>query len=244
MIQVGFKSDKGIRRDNNEDACFIVPSEDVYIIADGVGGNNAGEIASRTAVAVAADYIRRNPVSAVKDGGEKALREYFSRCLTAVNTEVYALARRHEENRGMATTMVIAYLDGRTGYITNIGDSRAYVCRNGELICVTEDHTYVNELLHQGAISKEEAENHPKRNMLTRAIGGDAVANPDFFRVDLQTGDILMLCTDGLYSEVENKLAAEILMSAADMRDAAGKLVHAANRRGGSDNITVICLKI
>ena len=244
MIQVGFKSDKGIRRDNNEDACFIVPSENVYIIADGVGGNNAGEIASRTAVAVVAEYIRRHPVSTVKDEGEKALKEYFLKCLTAANTEVYALARRHEENRGMATTMVVAYVDGKTGYITNIGDSRAYVCRDGELFRVTEDHTYVNELLHQGAITEEEAEHHPRRNMLTRAIGGDAVANPDFFRVELRDGDILMLCTDGLYSEVENRLAAEILMNAEDMRDAAGKLVHAANRRGGSDNITVICLKI
>lgn len=242
MIQVGFKSDKGIKRKNNEDAYFVMPAENVYIIADGVGGNNAGEIASRTAVSVAAEYIRENPIRNIKR--EDELREYFMKCLSKANTEIYTLARKYEENRGMATTMVIAYVAGKLGYIVNVGDSRAYVVRQGQMKSVTEDHTYVNELLKSGVITEEEAERHPKKNMITRAIGGDAVIEPDFFRVDFESGDILLLCTDGLYSEVPDDTTANILTEAESMRDAAGMLVHEANRLGGRDNITVICLKI
>lgn len=242
MIQVGFKSDKGIKRKNNEDAYFVMPAEDVYIIADGVGGNNAGEIASRTAVSVTAEYIRENPIRNITR--EDELREYFMKCLSKANTEIYTLARKYEENRGMATTMVIAYVVGKLGYIVNVGDSRAYVVRQGQMKSVTEDHTYVNELLKSGVITEEEAERHPKKNMITRAIGGDAVIEPDFFRVDFENDDILLLCTDGLYSEVPDDTTANILTEAESMRDAAGMLVHEANRLGGRDNITVICLKI
>ena len=242
MIQVGFKSDKGIRRTNNEDACFVIPADHVYIVADGVGGNNAGEIASRTAVSAVAGYIRENPIKDIVR--EEELQKYFMACLSKANTEIYTLARKYEENRGMATTMVIAYFVGKLCYVINVGDSRAYVCRNRQLQCITEDHTYVNELLKKGVITPEEAETHPERNMITRAIGGDAVVEPDFFRVDLEDGDIVLLCTDGLYSEVKEYLTADILTDAESMRDAASPLVHEANRLGGRDNITVICLKI
>ena len=131
MIQVGFKSDKGIKRINNEDAYFVMPEDSVYIIADGVGGNNAGEIASRTAVSVAAEYIRENPIKNITC--EEDLRNYFMKCLAKANTEIYTLAGKYTENRGMATTMVLAYIAGKLGYIVNVGDSRAYVVRQGQM---------------------------------------------------------------------------------------------------------------
>ena len=242
MIQVGFKSDKGLRRTNNEDAYFVVPSDNIYMVADGVGGNNAGEIASRTAVSVIAEYIRENPVTDKKTEAE--LKEYFMQCLVKANTEIYGMARRHQENRGMATTIILVYVAGKQAYVVNVGDSRMYVCRNGLMSCITEDHTYVTELLKQGLITAQQAKNHPQRNMITRAIGGDATVQPDFFRVELEEGDVLMLCTDGLYDEVEESKMAGIIGESESMSDACRCLVNAANRSGGRDNITVVCLKI
>lgn len=242
MVQIGFKNDKGIRRTNNEDACFIVPSDDVYIVADGVGGNNAGEIASRTAVSIIAEYVKEHPISEVKD--ENELSSYFMKCLEKANTEIYALARKFDSNKGMATTIVVAYLKDDRAYIVNVGDSRAYLIRDGRMNQVTEDHTYVNELVKNGIITEEEGERHPKRNIITRALGGDALVEPDIFRIGIKKDDVLLLCTDGLYNEVSEDKIVSIISEADSMTDACRLLVNAANRSGGRDNITVICLKI
>lgn len=242
MIQVGFKSNKGVRRTNNEDAYFVVPSENVYIVADGVGGNKSGEIASRTAVSCIAEYIRENPIRTIKK--ETELKKYFMDCMDKANKKVYSLAYKHPENAGMATTALIAYVAGDAAYIVNVGDSRAYICRNRELTCITVDHTYVNTLLQQKIITREEAETHERKHMITRAIGGDAVVEPDFFRLDIRSGDILLLCTDGLYNEVSEEIIAETLSGPGTMHDIASALVDKANRCGGRDNITLVCLKI
>ena len=242
MIQVGFKSDKGIKRINNEDAYFVMPEDSVYIIADGVGGNNAGEIASRTAVSVAAEYIRENPIKNITC--EEDLRNYFMKCLAKANTEIYTLAGKYTENRGMATTMVLAYIAGKLGYIVNVGDSRAYLFRNGSLSQITEDHTYVNELLKSGVITIEEAENHSQKNVITRAVGAEPSVRADFFQTALEKDDILMLCSDGLYGEVDEQKLIEILGGRNTMSVTCTHLVDEAIRCGGRDNITVICLKI
>ena len=129
MIQAGFKTSTGLLRDNNEDAFFVVPSDNVYIIADGVGGNNAGELASRTAVTGVAQCVKDAPVAECETDEE--ICDYFSRCLSRTTEEIFALADRYEENRGMATTIVISYIRGRTAYFVNVGDRRAYVYRKG-----------------------------------------------------------------------------------------------------------------
>ncbi len=242
MVQLGFKNDKGIRRANNEDAYFVMPAEDVYIVADGVGGNNSGEIASRTAVSMIAEYVKTHPLAEVKD--ENALQEYFIKCLEETNVEIYAKARKHDENRGMATTVVIAYISGDKAYIVNVGDSRAYLIRNEKISRITEDHTYVNELVKQGLLSEEESERHPKRNIITRALGGDAVVEPDIFRVEIRSDDVILLCTDGLHGEIHDEEIVRIVSDAESMQDACRLLINAANRSGGRDNITVVCLKI
>lgn len=242
MIQVGFKSNKGVRRANNEDAYFVVPSENVYIVADGVGGNKSGEIASRTAVSCIAEYVRENPIKKIKK--ETELKKYFMDCMDMANKRIYSLAFKHPQNRGMATTALVAYVAGNSAYIVNVGDSRAYICRDRKLSCITVDHTYVNTLLQQNIITQEEAETHDRKHMITRAVGGDAVIEPDFFRIDIQSGDILLLCTDGLYNEVHEDIIAETLSRPESMQDIANELVDKANRCGGRDNITLVCLKI
>lgn len=242
MAQIGFKSNTGVIRDNNEDACFVIPSHNVYVVADGVGGNNAGEIASRTAVRGVAEYVAATPIDEYED--DEAIYEYFSRCLALVNEEIYQMGREHKENKGMATTVVVAYIRGMTTYVVNVGDSRAYLFRDGRLSQITEDHTYVNELLRNGVITTEEAENHSQKNVITRAVGAEATVRADFFQAGLEKGDILMLCSDGLYGEVKEQKLIEILGEKNTMSSTCNRLVEEAIRCGGRDNITVVCLKI
>ena len=242
MAQIGFKSNAGVIRDHNEDACFVIPSCDIYVVADGVGGNNGGEIASRTAVRGVAEYVDANPIDDCEDADE--ICNYFIRCLELVNQEIYQAGRKHKENKGMATTVVIAYIRGDTAYVVNVGESRAYLFRNGSLSQITEDHTYVNELLKSGVITIEEAENHSQKNVITRAVGAEPSVRADFFQTALEKDDILMLCSDGLYGEVDEQKLIEILGGRNTMSVTCTHLVDEAIRCGGRDNITVICLKI
>lgn len=241
-MEVGFKTDKGIRRNNNEDACFVMKNDRVFIVADGVGGNNSGEIASRTAVNEIAKYIEDHNLEKIKS--PKRIRTFFEECVEEANLKIFDMSSRFEENRGMATTVVIAYVCSDTLYITNVGDSRAYIFRNDALNQITEDHTYVNTLIKAGIISEEEAENHENKNMITRAVGADYIINTDFFSVPIETGDIILICTDGLYAEVDEKKLVGKFKEDKTMMDICNELVEEANKNGGNDNITMICLKI
>ena len=241
-MEVGFKTDKGQRRSNNEDACFVMKKDGVFIVADGVGGNNSGEIASRTCVNGIAKYVETNAVSELSEATE--VKAYFEDCLKDVNFRILELSQRFEKNKGMATTAVIAYVAGQQLYIVNVGDSRAYLLRNGVLSQITEDHTYVNTLLKAGIISEEEAEHHENKNMITRAVGADYTIEPDFFQRTIEAGDIILLCTDGLYGEVTKDELISRLTEEETMTHICNELVEAANRNGGSDNITMVVLKV
>ena len=242
MVEVGFKSDKGLKRKNNEDAFFVIPESNVFMVADGVGGNNSGDIASRTTISRIAEFIRNNALSGAS--GETGIYDYFRQCLEDVNKNVYDMSKRSPENTGMATTVTIAYLEGDNAHVVNVGDSRAYLYSSGILTQITEDHTYVNALIKEGAITKEEAQFHAKKNVITRAVGGEAVISPDFFSVEVKPGDILVLCTDGLYGEIGDENINRLLTSGGSMEEICTNLVNKANQCGGHDNITVICLKL
>ena len=242
MTQVGFKTDKGKKRDRNEDSLFVMPQEDIYIVADGVGGQNSGELASSMAVKNIAEYIKANPLHGIKN--EEELKSYFLDCIRNANKTIYRTAQLSEQNAGMATTVVLLHLTDGYAYIVNVGDSRAYICRNGRISQITEDHTYVNELVKGGSITKAQAEIHPQKNMITRALGGEEKILPDFYRLETEKNDIIILCSDGLYGELS---AGEICGMAADsnsMSALSRGLVQRANRNGGNDNITVICLRV
>jgi len=242
MIQIGFKCNKGIVRKNNEDACFVIPSHDVYIVADGVGGNKSGEVASRTAVSEIAELV--NDCALKSFATPEEIFGFFSEVIDYTNQKIYQMGQEDENKKGMATTLVMAYINGFEGYISNVGDSRAYLLRDGELRQLTVDHTYVNELINKGVITEEEAENHKQRNVITKALGAERFVGPDFYRISLCKDDIVMLCTDGLYGEVRDPQIIEILQSGLNMNDACSKLVEAANNAGGRDNITVVCIKL
>ena len=154
------------------------------------------------------------------------------------------MSETHPENTGMATTIVMCYVVGKRAYFVNMGDSRGYIYRNDRLRQVTEDHSYVNDLVKTGIITVDAAVKHEKKHMITKALGGDLVAEPDFFKANLQEGDIIMLCTDGLYQEVESVEIKKILAQDHTMNQATSELVKKANQNGGGDNITVICIKV
>lgn len=243
MFQVGYRTHKGMVRSHNEDACFIMPEQNIYIVADGVGGNHGGEVASRTCVYEITQYAGRNELP--EDADARTVRDYLKDCISSVNEVIYKKEQLKEDCQGMATTLVICCIRGKYAYIGNVGDSRAYILRDEKLVQITEDHTYVNVLIKAGVISEEEALNHEKRHMITRAIGAEEEVKPDFKQVEIMEGDILLLCTDGLTGEVDDRRITEILSEEnITMAQATDRLVEEANDAGGKDNITAICLRV
>lgn len=239
-MEVSFKTDKGVMRANNEDSFFIIPGDNVYMVADGVGGNNSGEMASRMTVTGVAEYISNNSLEGVNTF--RTTKTYFTDCIKRVNYKLVQKANSDEAMRGMATTIVLSYFAKNKLYVMNIGDSRAYIFRNGKLRQITEDHTYVNSLKKAGLITGDGA--NTAKNYITRAVGADVNVEPDFFQMTVKPGDIIMLCTDGLYGETGDKAIADELSSGKSMGEMCSDLVNMANAGGGTDNITVVCLRV
>lgn len=241
-MNVGFKTDKGIQRSNNEDAFFVMERDHVYLVADGVGGSKSGEIASRTAVTEVVRHIEAKSPETLQSDEE--IRAYLEQCVQDANDKVLELSERFTENNGMATTLLVAYLRGNILYFSNVGDSRGYVCRKDTLVQITEDHTYVNQLLKEGHITREQAKNHENKNMITRAVGAEERVDVDLFKIEVRAGDRILLCTDGLYGEVEEGEMERIMAKHLSMTETCRELVRKANQNGGGDNITVVCVEI
>ena len=232
-------TDIGRKRQLNQD--FIYLSEtpignlpNVFIVADGMGGHNAGDYASRYAVETVVDEIgasfERNPVRILGEAIEKA------------NTLIRQRAREDEAYSGMGTTMVAATCIGRYLEVANVGDSRLYVIRN-KMEQITQDHSLVEEMVRMGGIDKETARNHPDKNIITRAIGARDFIETDFFNLELQTGDMVLLCSDGLTNMMDDEAIYRILTENGSLKDRVEKLVETANRNGGKDNISVIVIE-
>lgn len=246
MAVFGFRTDVGKRRDNNEDALLVLPKLNIYAVADGVGGLNSGEVASRCAMNGIENFIYTNPLSGADNlegkYRENWLRGYFTRCLQKVNSEIIQAANDKPEMNHMATTVVICYLDMESLYIVNVGDSRAYILRDDILTQLSVDHTYVNSLIMAGTLTEREARIHPKKNVITKALGTGKNFEPDFFRFDLHKNDRILLCTDGLHGELTDDEIADLLRSEDDLNTTCKLLVDASNKKGGNDNITVVCV--
>ena len=242
MITVGFKTDKGKKRSDNEDSLFVIPDKKIFIVADGVGGQNSGELASRMTVGYMAQFVCLNPIEEAKTGSE--LKSYFMKLFSGANSLVHEKATSEKSNYGMATTTVLCYIRENTAYFVNVGDSRAYLIRDGRSYQVTEDHSFVQTMIREGHLTKEEAEKRADKNMITRAIGGEEEVHPDFFTLDLFQRDTIILCTDGLHGEVDDDTMTEIVSSASSMHELATELVDKANEAGGRDNISVVCIRI
>ena len=241
-MKIGYLTDKGKRRSKNEAAIRVLYDQKFFMLADGVGGNKSGEVASTTALQALANFTEHNPLSKLEND-EQAFR-YFDSAIEYVNKVINTLSEKEPEYAGMATTLVCAYIDGDKMYIANVGDSRVYIVQDGEIKQITEDHTYVNDLVKMGAITKEEAGNHARKNVITRAIGANAYNKADCFCEHVGKDDKVLICSDGLYDELSEKEMLEHIINQENMVDCAEELVDMANTRGGSDNISVICISM
>jgi protein phosphatase len=222
-------SDTGKKRRRNEDSYVVAPP--LFAVADGMGGAQAGEVASKLAAAALEDT----------DSGSSKGRERVVSLIQEANRRVYERAHADPATSGMGTTMTVALVEGQVVTIGHVGDSRAYLVRAGHLEQLTEDHSLVNELLKSGKLSPQEAVTHPQRSVITRAVGTDPDVDVDAFTVDALVGDVFLLCSDGLTDMVDDEDILDLVERNHDDLDRVAKsLVSAANRGGGEDNITVI----
>jgi PPM family protein phosphatase len=243
-VKFGVKSDKGRKREKNEDSCNILagyPGVPVtFIIADGMGGHNYGEIASRMAVDNISSLILQFPgIFIDEDNISVAICDIIRK----TNSEIYREASGTEEYSGMGTTLTIGTVINKKLYIEHVGDSRFYLFREGNLKQLTSDHSYVEELLKSGSITMEEALNHPKRNVLTRALGCMETIDIDSVEHDMLDNDIYLLCTDGLTNLLGEDEIKAVIENGMDLEYMCDELVQKANEKGGNDNITVILFK-
>lgn len=233
-MHVSALSDVGLIRKNNEDSFFVCAPQ-LFIVADGMGGHEAGEVASRMAVAAIQEYVLNHVET---DDGEILLKE----AIRVANRRIFEEAAAREGCHGMGTTVSAAYIHNDTLYWGHVGDSRIYLIREGEGHLLTEDHSLVWQLMKQGELSEEEASSHPRRNVLMRAVGTEPEAEIDVGKTSLLQGDQVLLCTDGL----SNLLTGEEIVGVATRKtkpdETVQYLINLAKDRGGFDNITVILI--
>lgn len=232
-------TDIGQRREMNQD--YVFSSEkpvgnlpNLFLVADGMGGHNAGDYASRYTVETIVDVVSKSdetePISLLEEAIQTANRSLLAR------------AKEDMDRRGMGTTIVALTILGNRLYIANVGDSRLYVV-NQKINQITRDHSLVEEMVRMGEMDKEVAKDHPDKNIITRAIGALPEVLVDFFEVEIEEGDTVLMCSDGLTNMVEDEEIRNIVMGQRDTVEKAEKLVATANQNGGKDNITVIVIE-
>ena len=230
-------TDVGKRREMNQDYVFASDQPvgnlpNLLIVADGMGGHKAGDLASRYAVETMVEYIRN-------EKKEERPIPLLGAAIHTANDAVAAKAKTNRELEGMGTTVVAAAVQGEYLYVANVGDSRLYLI-DREIEQITRDHSLVEEMIRVGELKREDARKHPDRNVITRAVGVHTPVKIDFFDVKLERGDIILLCSDGLTNMVEDSEILRIVRKSSSLKEAAQKLVNEANKNGGKDNISVV----
>ena len=230
-VAYGASTDVGRVREANEDSYLV--AEPLFVVADGMGGHIAGDVASSTAVKV------------IQDGSGSLSSEdpaTLTKIITDANTAIWDKAKSDPALRGMGTTCTLVLIDDDRVHIAHVGDSRAYRLRDGQLKQLTEDHTLVGRMVQEGRLSAEEAQHHPQRSIITRALGVDEDVQVDLDTVELSDGDRLLICSDGLSSMVEDDQIKDVLARESDPQKTADALVELANEAGGDDNVTVVVI--
>ena len=248
-VNAGAKTDKG-QRPNNEDHFAVVDTrrrqmraDGVLIIADGMGGRNFGEQAAETAVETVEEALAEL-LDIRQEAGEVVIGDALASALRKANARVYELSSADEDRKGMGTTCVAAVIEGERLYVAHAGDSRAYLLRDGALIQITADHSYVAEQVRAGAITEEGARRSRFRNIITRAVGIEPTLEAEVSEAEVKPGDVVLLCTDGLSNMVDEEDIARTLTQVSSPQAAADKLVGMANKNGGKDNITAVVARL
>ncbi len=229
-------TDRGRKRSSNEDAFGISVEKGVYLVCDGMGGAAAGEVAS----ALAVDEM----TARLKDrSADQALPELAEQAVSAANEAIFQRAQRNTQLSGMGTTLVALVTDGGRAWMLNVGDSRGYRLRNEQLEQITVDHSLVEEQVRLGRMDLAEALRSPLRNVITRALGTQPVVTPDVFSLEIEPGDLFLLCSDGLTRELSDDLLESMLRLDMPLNELCGRLIAAANKAGGHDNITCLLVR-
>ena len=239
-MRVYSATDVGQKRKMNQDYVFVSKDPEgnlpnLFVVADGMGGHNAGDFASSHAVQILVDEIRKdadfNPIKVLRHAIETA------------NMEILERAQQDEALKGMGTTMVVATIVGHYAYVANVGDSRLYLIQ-GQIRQVTRDHSLVQEMVRMGELKPEEARNHPDKNIITRALGAERTVDIDFFDLKMEPDSTILMCSDGLSNMVEDSKIEEIILDKTEELPRKGEeLLEEANRNGGKDNIAVILVE-
>ncbi|MHB8065657.1 MAG: Stp1/IreP family PP2C-type Ser/Thr phosphatase [Ruminiclostridium sp.] len=241
-MKYGVKTDRGIKRQLNEDNCNVlvgyygVPA--CFVIADGMGGHKCGEVASKQAV----DSVCNHLLNA--NWETEDLSGLLKNIIASVNDELYKFSLLDESTQGMGTTLIITVLRNGKLFVGHVGDSRVYLIRENSIQKVTWDHSYIEELVKNGSITKDEAMNHPKKNVITRAVGYELDLQVDTYEIDVLENDEVLLCTDGLTNMLAEDEILGIITKTEDPQVACDTLIENANNKGGDDNITVIIGRI
>ena len=232
---VGLVSDVGLKRTLNEDFASYLEKEEfkIYVVADGMGGHNAGEVASKMAAERIVSYVDEK-FSSCK------VENLIDEAIKKVNRDIFNFSNTNENLSGMGTTVTACFITKSFIHIANVGDSCCFAIRNNEIRKITKDHSLVQELVDSGSISEKEAENHPKKNIITRALGTSSTVSVDVFQLDNNEYDLYILCSDGLTNELTKEEILQVVTEEKDYINSANKLVYLAKEKGGRDNITVL----
>lgn len=239
MLKTFSKTDIGRKRQLNQDAIYTSEQPvgnlpNLFLVADGMGGHNAGDYAARMTLETVVKHIA--------DSAETEPDTIFGDAISAANSVVRDSAAKLPGLEGMGTTLVAASCEGNVLYVANVGDSRLYVVSGRKIKQITRDHSWVEEMVRRGGLGREEAKHHPDKNIITRAVGAEDTVKIDFFHVTLEEGDLILMCTDGLTNMLEDDEIFNILEVSRDMVEKAEELVRLANERGGRDNISVVLI--
>lgn len=233
-MRVGYKTDKGNVRENNEDHMLVDKEMGLFIVTDGMGGPQGGEVASKMAVDLVSSYLSKNIINT------KDVSSVIENSVVQANKAIKMRAEKDNNLKGMGTTIVFALYHNNKIYITNVGDSRIYLIRNNKIKQITKDHSLVAELIDAGDISKDDARKHHLRHILSNAIGVKNKVQAEITEFSLENTDGLLLCSDGLTDMITDKEIGEIVLKGDDPQRTSEKLVELANKKGGRDNITVV----
>lgn len=242
-MKVGFSTDTGNVRLINQDSLFVSNFHDsfpLFIVADGMGGHNAGEVASKLAVKKVEEIFKEKytTFSKIED-----VEETIKNSVLIANNYICEQSRLDSNLFGMGTTLTLGFLFKNIFIIGHVGDSRAYIIHNNSIKQLTEDHSLVRKLVSEGRITETEAENHPQKNIITRAVGTDNNIEVDIIEIQVSTGDIIFICSDGLTNMVKKDKLFEIFTNTEDIQIACDECVRSAKANGGYDNITVIGIR-
>ncbi len=238
MIKTAYLTDTGKKRELNEDCVYASDKAvgnltNLFIVADGMGGHNAGDFAS--------DFTVKTIVEEIEYSFEKNPSIIFQKAISKANAKLREIAEADASKRGMGTTVVAATCMGKYLQVANVGDSRLYII-NDEIRQVTTDHSYVEEMIKRGSLKREEARSNEKKNIITRAVGAKNEIQADIYVEECKPGDLLLLCSDGLTNMLEDEEIRMIIKRQRDLIEMAEKLIEAANDRGGKDNISVVLI--